>query len=151
MDVYESLWPNLNLVALLLQDDSKKKRDSSRWPGGSKANVTEASGSLTKASVDSSTKEVRINLVRIKKSFLNKDIKAKYQFCEDSEDEDAPDPAEMRRQMSEAAEKRQKEAEGRGLKDPEGAKRRIEAKEKAAREMEQGGGGPSGGMKWQVD
>ena len=34
------------------------------------------------------------------------------------------------------------------FKDPEGVKRRIKLKEKAAREMEQGGGGQSGGMKW---
>ena len=35
----------------------------------------------------------------------------------------------------------------RGLKDPEGAKRRMEAKAAAAAEMEGGGGG----MKWQVN
>jgi len=42
-----------------------------------------------------------------------------------------------------------KEEQGRGLTDPEGAKRRIEAKERAAREA---GTGTSqeGGMKWQV-
>ena len=35
----------------------------------------------------------------------------------------------------------------RGLKDPEGAKRRMETKAAAAAEMEGGGGG----MKWQVN
>ena len=39
--------------------------------------------------------------------------------------------------------------QARGLKDPEGAKRRMEQKAAAAREVETGGGG-EGGMKWQV-
>lgn len=65
----------------------------------------------------------------------------------EEEAEEALDPAEMRRLATEAADKRQKEREGKGFKDPEGVKRRIEAKEKAAREVKQGG---SGGMKWQV-
>ena len=40
--------------------------------------------------------------------------------------------------------------QGRGLKDPEGAKRRMEQKAAAAREVEGGMGGGEGGMKWQV-
>jgi len=41
------------------------------------------------------------------------------------------------------------EDQARGLKDPEGAKRRIEAKERAAREAATGTS-QEGGMKWQV-
>ena len=48
---------------------------------------------------------------------------------------------ERRRQMAEAAEKRLKESDGRGLKDPEGFKRKQLAQQKAAEEdMRQGGG-----------
>eukprot|EP00092_Neocalanus_flemingeri_P067105 GFUD01081847.1.p1 GENE.GFUD01081847.1~~GFUD01081847.1.p1 ORF type:complete len:110 (+),score=35.69 GFUD01081847.1:46-375(+) len=54
---------------------------------------------------------------------------------------------ERRRLQAEAAERRHKDNEGRGLKDPEGAKRRMEQKAAAAREVETGG---EGGMKWQV-
>jgi len=58
------------------------------------------------------------------------------------------DPEERRKLQAEAAEKRLKEGEARGLKDPEGVKRRIEAKERAARD---GGTGTSeAGMKWQM-
>ena len=39
----------------------------------------------------------------------------------------------------------------RGLKDPEGARRRMEAKAAASAAMEQGGGTEGGGMKWQVN
>jgi len=69
--------------------------------------------------------------------------------CCGTESDNGPDPEERRRLQAEAAERRHKENEGRGLKDPEGAKRRMEQKAAAAREVESGGGG-EGGMKWQV-
>lgn len=65
------------------------------------------------------------------------------------EDEENLDPGERRRRQAEAAERRMKEEQGRGLADPEGAKRRIEAKERAAREADTGIS-QEGGMKWQV-
>eukprot|EP00092_Neocalanus_flemingeri_P037282 GFUD01040603.1.p1 GENE.GFUD01040603.1~~GFUD01040603.1.p1 ORF type:complete len:108 (+),score=47.40 GFUD01040603.1:67-390(+) len=49
--------------------------------------------------------------------------------CCGSENDDGPDPEERRRLQAEAAEMRNKDNEGRGLKDPEGAKRRMEQKE----------------------
>ena len=41
----------------------------------------------------------------------------------------------------EAAEKRQREAEGKGIKDPEAYKRKLEQREKMEREAERAGGG----------
>ena len=48
---------------------------------------------------------------------------------------------ERRRRAAEAAEQRQKEAEGKGLKDPEAYKRKIEQREKIEREAAKAGGG----------
>ena len=48
---------------------------------------------------------------------------------------------ERRRQAAEAAEKRQREAEGKGIKDPEAYKRKLEQREKMEREAERAGGG----------
>ena len=48
---------------------------------------------------------------------------------------------ERRRQAAEAAEQRQRQADGRGLKDPEGYKRKVEQREKMEREAAQAGGG----------
>ena len=47
---------------------------------------------------------------------------------------------DRRRQAAEAAERRQKESEGRGLKDPEGYKRKVEQREKIERDAERSGG-----------
>lgn len=55
---------------------------------------------------------------------------------------------ERRRLAAEAAQKRIREAEGRGMRDPEGFKQRQANKEKVMAEaMEQGQGQPSGGLK----
>ena len=48
---------------------------------------------------------------------------------------------ERRRQAAEAAEKRHREADARGLKDPEGYKRKVEQREKIEREAALAGGG----------
>ena len=54
---------------------------------------------------------------------------------------------ERRRQAAEAAERRQKEADGRGLKDPEGYKRKIERREQIEREAAKIGKGADGPLK----
>ncbi|KAG8231563.1 hypothetical protein J437_LFUL011741 [Ladona fulva] len=57
-----------------------------------------------------------------------------------------------RKQMAEAAEKRLKEQESRGIKDPEKVKRqqqRAEEMERRAEEASKQGG--QGGLKWQVE
>jgi len=69
---------------------------------------------------------------------------------------DEPSPTTKRRQMAEAAEKRQLENQNRGVKDGEGLRRKQEQREAIERRVEerdrlersQGGGG--GGMRWQV-
>jgi len=69
-------------------------------------------------------------------------------------DKDGPDANERRRLQVEAAEKRHNENAARGLKDPEGARRRMETKAAASAAMERGergGGTEGGGMKWQVN
>lgn len=67
--------------------------------------------------------------------------------CCGKEEEDAgPSLEDRRRAQAEAATRRQAEQEGRGLKDPEGAKRRMEAKERAAQELEAGGGRQAGNL-----
>lgn len=48
---------------------------------------------------------------------------------------------ERRRQAAAAAEQRQRESDGRGLKDPEGYKRKVEQREKIEREAAMAGGG----------
>ncbi|KAM4619266.1 small VCP/p97-interacting protein [Polymixia lowei] len=72
-----------------------------------------------------------------------------------AEDVVTPDPDTRRRQLAEAAEKRQKETTYRGVKNPEA----VERKRKKQEEMEKqamttsvsgGGGGGGGGLKWQV-
>ncbi|XP_071941617.1 uncharacterized protein [Antedon mediterranea] len=69
-----------------------------------------------------------------------------------NDDGEQPDVEAQRRQQAEAAEKRAKEAEGRGLKDPEGVKRKrqkMEEAEKKAAEVE-ASGQQAEGLKWQV-
>ena len=46
---------------------------------------------------------------------------------------------ERRRQMAQAAEKRLKQEEGRGMKDPEGFKRKLEQREKAEQQAKDRG------------
>ncbi|XP_051975317.1 small VCP/p97-interacting protein-like isoform X1 [Xyrauchen texanus] len=61
-----------------------------------------------------------------------------------------PDPEMRRRQLAEAAEKRQKETTYRGIKNPEA----VEGKKKKQEEMEKQTVNPApaggGGLKWQV-
>ena len=59
---------------------------------------------------------------------------------------------ERRRLQAEAAERRHQENESRGLKDPEGARRRMETKAAAAAAVEgrSYNNDTGGGMKWQV-
>ncbi|XP_041452743.1 uncharacterized protein LOC121405840 [Lytechinus variegatus] len=67
------------------------------------------------------------------------------------EDYEDVDPETKRRQQAEAAEKRFTQQESRGLKDPEGVKRKLQQKEEAERKaarVEDTGG--QGGLKWQV-
>ncbi|OCT82077.1 small VCP/p97-interacting protein [Xenopus laevis] len=64
---------------------------------------------------------------------------------------ETPDPEMRRRQLAEAAEKRQMEASNRGIKDPYS----VEQKKKKKEEMEQAlsssaPAGEGGGLRWQV-
>ncbi|XP_063053261.1 small VCP/p97-interacting protein isoform X2 [Engraulis encrasicolus] len=64
---------------------------------------------------------------------------------------ETPDPETRRRQLAEAAEKRQKESSGRGIKNPEAVerkKRQQEEMEKQAMMSSSTSGG--GGLRWQV-
>ncbi|XP_028397091.1 small VCP/p97-interacting protein-like [Dendronephthya gigantea] len=62
---------------------------------------------------------------------------------------ETPDPEERRRRQEAAALKRQRESEGRGLKDPEGVKRKRQEAERTAINDRQGASG-GGGLKWTV-
>jgi len=62
---------------------------------------------------------------------------------------ETPDPEERRRRLEEAATKRQKENESRGLKDPEGVKRKRRQKEAAERNAAEATGQETG-LKWTV-
>jgi len=70
-------------------------------------------------------------------------------FGADPGPDDNVDVEERRRRAAEAAEQRQKEAEGKGLKDPEAYKRKIEQREKIEREAAKAGGGDAP-LKWNV-
>ncbi|KAK6472930.1 small VCP/p97-interacting protein [Huso huso] len=64
---------------------------------------------------------------------------------------ETPDPEIRRKQLAEAAEKRQKEVTNRGIKNPEA----VERKKKKQEEMEKQAltsskSGEGGGLKWQV-
>lgn len=70
--------------------------------------------------------------------------------CLSPREDDTPDPEERRRRLEDAATKRQRENESRGLKDPAGVQRKKqkrEALEKDALRADQQGGG---GLKWTV-
>jgi len=70
-------------------------------------------------------------------------------FGSDPGPDENVDVEERRRRAAEAAEQRQKDAEGKGLKDPEAYKRKIEQREKIEREAAKAGGG-DGPLKWNV-
>lgn len=65
-----------------------------------------------------------------------------------------PDPETRRKQLAEAAEKRQKETTYRGIKDPEALERKKKKQEESEKQTmssaPSGGGGGGGGLKWQV-
>ncbi|XP_066957401.1 small VCP/p97-interacting protein [Macrobrachium rosenbergii] len=61
------------------------------------------------------------------------------------------DPEERRRQMAEAAEKRLKAQEGRGLKDPEALKQRQKRQEELEQKEKELAGASEGGLRWQVN
>ncbi|XP_040569897.1 small VCP/p97-interacting protein [Lepeophtheirus salmonis] len=63
-------------------------------------------------------------------------------------DEDGPSPDEMRQRQAEAAERRIKQEESRGLKDPESYKRKLMEKEKRENTAQNTSG--EGGLKWTV-
>jgi len=69
---------------------------------------------------------------------------------------DEPSPATKRRQMAEAAEKRQQDNVNRGVKDGEALRRKQEQREILERRAEEADrqdraqGGTGGGMRWQV-
>ncbi|XP_064107108.1 small VCP/p97-interacting protein-like [Macrobrachium nipponense] len=58
---------------------------------------------------------------------------------------------ERRRQMAEAAEKRLKAQEGRGLKDPEALKQRQKRQEELEQKEKQLESASEGGLRWQVN
>lgn len=60
------------------------------------------------------------------------------------------DPEERRRQMAEAAEKRLKQDEGRGMKDVEGYKKKLEQREKAEEQAKISSQSQGAPLKWQV-
>ncbi|KAK3700845.1 hypothetical protein RRG08_011599 [Elysia crispata] len=67
-----------------------------------------------------------------------------------STDYNTPDQETRRRQQAEAAERRQKENESRGVKDPEALKRKQQRREELEKKAELAGSQPGEGLKWQV-
>ncbi|XP_067675684.1 small VCP/p97-interacting protein-like [Haliotis asinina] len=65
------------------------------------------------------------------------------------EDYDQPDPETRRQQQAEAAMKRQRDNESRGVKDVEGLKRKQQRREEIEKKAEMQGGGDNA-MRWQV-
>ncbi|XP_073515562.1 small VCP/p97-interacting protein isoform X2 [Phyllobates terribilis] len=67
---------------------------------------------------------------------------------------ETPDPELKRRQLAEAAEKRQMEASSRGIKNPTSVDQKKKKKEEIdnmmANSAPAGGGGGGGGLRWQV-
>lgn len=59
------------------------------------------------------------------------------------------DPEERRRQMAAAADKRLQQEESRGMKDPEGYKRKLEQREKLENQSNTAGTGEAP-LKWQM-
>ncbi|XP_019712597.1 small VCP/p97-interacting protein isoform X1 [Hippocampus comes] len=64
---------------------------------------------------------------------------------------DTPDPETRRRQLAEAAEKRQQETAHRGVKNPEAVERKRKKQEEIEKQkMSTSVSGSGGGLKWQV-
>uniref|UniRef100_UPI00358EE008 small VCP/p97-interacting protein-like n=1 Tax=Myxine glutinosa TaxID=7769 RepID=UPI00358EE008 len=63
---------------------------------------------------------------------------------------ETPDQETRRRQLAEAAEKRQEESNARGLKDPEGAARRRKQMEEQQDKLQNSAESTGTGLKWQV-
>ncbi|XP_046890501.1 small VCP/p97-interacting protein [Hypomesus transpacificus] len=61
-----------------------------------------------------------------------------------------PDPEMRRRQLAEAAEKRQKETTYRGVKNPEGVERKKKKQEEIEKQAMTTSNSGGGGLKWQV-
>lgn len=70
--------------------------------------------------------------------------------CFGSSGQSDVDPEERRRQMAAAAEKRLQQEEGRGMKDPEGYKRKLEQRERAEQQAQIRGNDNEAPLKWQV-
>uniref|UniRef100_A0A9J7ZK50 Small VCP interacting protein n=2 Tax=Cyprinus carpio TaxID=7962 RepID=A0A9J7ZK50_CYPCA len=65
-------------------------------------------------------------------------------------DDVTPDPETRRRQLAEAAEKRQKETTCRGIKNPEALERKKKKQEETEKQTMNSGPSGGGGLKWQV-
>ncbi|KAG7280985.1 hypothetical protein CRUP_016617 [Coryphaenoides rupestris] len=63
---------------------------------------------------------------------------------------ETPDPESRRRQLAEAAEKRQKETTYRGVKNPEAVERKRKNQEEAEKQALKTSVSGGGGLKWQV-
>ncbi|KAK3595205.1 hypothetical protein CHS0354_021520 [Potamilus streckersoni] len=70
--------------------------------------------------------------------------------CLEEKSEDSPTPETRRRQQAEAAEKRRKENESRGIKDAEAFKMKQKRREEIERKAEQAAGREEGNLRWQV-
>ncbi|XP_048829227.1 small VCP/p97-interacting protein [Brienomyrus brachyistius] len=63
---------------------------------------------------------------------------------------ETPDPETRRRQLAEAAEKRQKETSNRGIKNPESVERKKKKQEEMEKQEMMTSPSGGGGLKWQV-
>ncbi|CAI5763532.1 small VCP/p97-interacting protein [Podarcis raffonei] len=63
---------------------------------------------------------------------------------------ETPDPELKRRQLAEAAEKRQMESASRGIKNPSSVEERKRKQEEMEKRLESGPGPGGGGLRWQV-
>nr|XP_056707703.1 small VCP/p97-interacting protein [Euleptes europaea] len=64
---------------------------------------------------------------------------------------ETPDPEIKRRQLAEAAEKRQMEASSRGIKNPSSVEQKKRKQEEMGKRLESAAPGPEGGgLRWQV-
>lgn len=65
-------------------------------------------------------------------------------------DNNEPSPETKRKQLAEAAEKRQKNIEGRGVKNPEALKRKQQRQEEIQKKADLNPGTGGSNLKWQV-